>query len=87
MDSLEAMIRRVPERAQEVRRLFWHDPEFRAVCEDHRDAALGLAQAQRRAPASDRRRKDFEELIGDLVAEALEMLDRERSKAVPPRQP
>jgi hypothetical protein len=76
---MEALIRSLPDRADQIRRLFWHDPEFRAVCEDYRDALAAAAKFELTCPANPGRAEEYRQLAADLLAEAVKMLEKARS--------
>ena len=75
MDALEALISQLPESAERIRRRFWRDPEFRTVCEDHRDAqeALRRLEAAAAAPTAPEI-EEYRTLVRELLAEAIERL-------------
>ena len=76
VDAIEALVRSLPARADQIRRLFWRDPEFRTVCEDHRDALAVLARLERTAPADPRQVEEYRALAAELLAEAAALLTK-----------
>jgi hypothetical protein len=79
MDALEALVRSLPESAERIRRRYWRDPEFRTVCEDHRDALKALARLQGLPSPDAGRVEEYRQLAAELLAEAREMLRREQT--------
>ena len=79
MDPVRAMAYRLPEDAARIRRKFWCDPAFRAVCEDHRDALEAMARLAETAPAAADRIEEYRSLAQEFVAEAEAMLARENA--------
>jgi hypothetical protein len=78
LDSIEAVIRRLPGSAEQVRRLFWRDPVFRTVCADYRAAFDALARLEA-APGSDPRRvEEYRQIVAELLCEAATMLKGDR---------
>jgi hypothetical protein len=74
---MEAMIRSLPASAGRIRRRFWCDPEFRAVCEDYRNILEALARLEA-TPGSDVTwAEEYRQLAAELLAEAVEMLKGE----------
>ncbi len=82
MDSIEALVRHLPESADLVRHRFCCDVEFRALCEDYRDVVEILAKRERvRAPNSERTR-EYQQLAAQLLADAAAMLGESPEVAV-----
>jgi hypothetical protein len=71
----------LPEHAARIRRRFWRDPAFRAVCEDHRDALETMIRLEAMAPSAADRIEEYRFLAQELVAEAKSMLEREKNGA------
>jgi hypothetical protein len=71
----------LPEHAARIRRKFWRDPAFRAVCEDHRDALEAMARLEETAPLAADRIEEYRFLAQELVAEAKTMLEGEGPRA------
>ena len=74
MDALETLADRLPESRDRIRRRYWHDPTFRAVCDDHRDALEMLDRLEGTGPPIAPQAETYRELVGELFAEAVEML-------------
>jgi hypothetical protein len=82
VDPVRAMADSLPEEAAQIRRKFWRDPAFRAVCEDHRDALEAMARlAGTAAPSAADRIEEYRLLVQELVAEAKAMLASEGPRA------
>jgi hypothetical protein len=79
VDPVRALADSLPEDAARIRRKFWRDPAFRAVCEDHRDALEAMARlAETALPAGDRI-EEYRFLAQEFLAEAAGMLAREKA--------
>jgi hypothetical protein len=78
MDALEALARSLPESAEQIRRRFWCDAEFRAVCADYRDAAAALAGLEQGHDGDSARTEEYRQLAAEMLAEATAMLKGER---------
>ena len=74
MDSIEALVRCLPESADLIRHRFWRDPEFRTVCDDYRDVVEILAKRERIGATDTERTEEYRQLAAELLAEATEML-------------
>ena len=79
MDAIEAVCRSLPGSADQIRRRFWRDPEFRAVCEDYRDVLQALAKLDPSQDGNARFAEEYRQLAAELLAEAAAMLKGERS--------
>ena len=75
---MEALIRSLPAEAERIRRRYWRDPEFRTVCTDYGDVLEALARFEGLPPPRDRYAEQYRELAAELLAEAIEMLRRDR---------
>jgi hypothetical protein len=75
MDSIEALVRSLPESADLIRRRFWRDAEFRTVCEDYRDAVEVLVRREQGGAADVERREEYRQLAAELLAEVTAMLN------------
>jgi len=75
--AAEALAVRLPNRAEQIRRRYWRDPAFRAVCDDLRVAEEALARLEREAPPVAERVQEYRELLTELLAEAVQMLAKE----------
>lgn len=71
MDAIETLIRRLPGKAERIRRQFWQDAEFRAVCQDYQDAMAAVARLEISDP---QRAEEYRQLAAELFAEAKQML-------------
>ena len=79
MDAIETVCGSLPASAEQIRRRFWRDPEFRTVCEDYRDALQMLARLDPRQPANVLRIEEYQQVAAELLAEARAMLDAEEA--------
>jgi hypothetical protein len=79
VDAIEALVRSLPGEAARIRRKFWRDPEFREVCEDHRDALEAASRFEAACPADPVQAEEYRELAAELLEEATEMLKGDRS--------
>jgi hypothetical protein len=70
VEAIDALLRSLPGEEEVIRRLFWRDPRFRAVCEDYRDVCDVLARLERAQPADPDRVAEYRELAAELLAEA-----------------
>ena len=74
MDAVEALAGSLPESRDRIRRRYWRDPAFRAVCDDHRDALGMLGRLEKARPPVPAQVERYRELANDLFAEAAGML-------------
>ncbi len=74
LDAVEALADRLPESRDRIRRRYWRDPVFRAVCDDHRDALEMLDRLEGTEPPTAAQAERYRELVSELFAEAVEML-------------
>jgi hypothetical protein len=74
VDAIEALTRSLPASGDRVRRRFWRDPEFRAVCEDYRDTLEALVRLEATQAGDAARAMEYRQLAAELLAEAAEML-------------
>ena len=74
LDAVEALADRLPESRDSIRRRYWRDPAFRAVCDDHRDALGMLGRLEKARPPVPAQVERYRELVDELVAEAAGML-------------
>ena len=79
MDPVRALIDSLPREAARIRRKFWHDPAFRAVCEDYRDVLETIHRLERAQPPDIERIEEYRSLARELLAEAIEMLASEKN--------
>ena len=73
MDAVEALADKLPESRDRIRRRYWRDPAFRAVCDDHRDALEMLGRLEGTRPPVTVQIEIYRELVSELFAEAAEM--------------
>ena len=74
LDAVEALADKLPESRDRIRRRYWRDPAFRAVCDDHRDALGMLDRLGKARPPVPAQVERYRELVDDLFAEAAGML-------------
>ena len=74
LDAVEALADKLPESRDRIRRRYWRDPAFRAVCDDHRDAREMLDRLEKARPPVPAQVERYRELVDDLFAEAAGML-------------
>jgi hypothetical protein len=74
LDAVEALADRLPESRDRIRRRYWRDPEFRVVCDDHRDALEMLDRLEGTGPPVPAQVEPYRELVDELFEEAVEML-------------
>ena len=74
LDAVEALADKLPESRDRIRRRYWRDPAFRAVCDDHRDALGMLDRLEKAKPPVPAQVELYRELVNDLFAEAAGML-------------
>jgi hypothetical protein len=79
LDAIEAVCGSLHASADQIRRRFWRDPEFRTVCEDYRDALQTLAKLDPSQSADAERAEEYRQLAAELLAEAAAMLKGDRS--------
>ncbi len=76
MDALQTVIDTLPEQGGPIRRLYWQDVRFRAVCEDYRETLGVLDRLERMTPPPAARLGEYRALAAEFLAEAREMLVR-----------
>jgi hypothetical protein len=74
LDTVEVLADRLSEIPNRLRRRYWRDPVFRAVCNDHYDALEMLNRLEKTRPPVPVQVERYRELVNELVAEAAEML-------------
>jgi hypothetical protein len=79
VDPVRALIDSLPEEEARIRRKFWRDPAFRAVCEDHRDALQAIGQLEKQTQPTTERIEEYRALARELLAEAVDMLGSEKA--------
>ena len=72
--SLELLVRRFPSHALAIRRLYIHDPEFRAVCGDCSEVQRALEYWQGSDEAAPERVAEYRRMLEELEDEALAMV-------------
>ena len=75
---MEALACQLPAEVDRIRGLFWRDLEFRAVCEDYRDALSALARLEAEPGADAGRIEEYRQLAAELLAEAGVIIRRAR---------
>ena len=70
----EALVRRFPDHARNIRRLEADDANFRAICEDYADALRALARWQGAGESARHRIEEYRQIVTELEDEALEAL-------------
>ena len=71
----DALARRLPQHAATIRRLQGRDPNFRAICDDYGEALHALAYWQRAASSSPQKVREYRQVMAELEAEALAILE------------
>jgi hypothetical protein len=79
MKAQEALIHDLPGDAERARRQYWRDPDFRTICRDYRDALRAAAAFEALWPPELGRSEQYRRLAAELLAEATEILARERT--------
>jgi hypothetical protein len=74
LDAVEVLADRLSENPNRLRRRYWRDPVFRAVCNDHCDALGMLNRLEKARPPVPAQVERYRELVSELIAEAAEML-------------
>jgi len=74
LDAVEALADKLPGSRDRIRRRYWRDPAFRAVCDDHRDAREMLDRLEKARPPAPAQVERYRELVDELLAEAAGML-------------
>jgi hypothetical protein len=72
--EIETLARRFPQHASKIRRLRAHDPDFRSICDDYDDARRALKHWQAAGQAAPERVAEYREILTELEAEALAIL-------------
>jgi hypothetical protein len=78
-DEIEALARRFPEHASKIRRLQGRDPDFRSICDDYDDAQRALKYWEAAGQAAPERVAEYREMLAELEAEALAILEAAES--------
>jgi uncharacterized protein YdcH (DUF465 family) len=69
-----SLARRFPQHAAKIRRLRARDPDFRSICDDYDDARRALKHWQAAGQAAPERVAEYREILTELEAEALAIL-------------
>lgn len=72
-DAIEALVRRFPDHARDVRRLHAEDANFRSICEDYVEGLRALAYWQS-PDRSSQKAEEYRRLVEELEDEALAVL-------------
>ena len=81
MLKVVVVVNRFPERELEIHRLSARDPAFKTACEDYSDALAAFRHWQAKGPAGSERAKEYREIVGELEAEILDLLDKSKRSA------
>jgi hypothetical protein len=76
VNPIDALVRKLPNRAEAIVRIYWRDPVFRTVCEDLRDASEVLERLEGAKSPDTARIREYRDLVAELLAEATGMLPR-----------
>jgi hypothetical protein len=74
-NGIEALARRFPQHASKIRRLQARNPNFRSICDDYDDAQRALKHWEAAGQAAPERVVEYREIVAELEAEALEILE------------
>ena len=72
--EIETLARRFPQHASKIRRLQARDPDFRSICDDYDDAWRALKHWQAAGQAAPERVAEYRQMLTELEAEALAIL-------------
>ena len=85
MEDIRSIVGRLPQRELDIRRRWLCDEDFRSVCMDYEDATSGLRYWQtREAEEKDLMVREYAELMAELEAEILALLDRPPQTSIAP---
>jgi hypothetical protein len=79
-DEVEALAGRFPEHAATIRRLYARDPNFHSICDDLADVRRAVAHWQTTAASSPRMVEEYRQMVKELEAEALAILQAFENK-------
>ena len=79
-DEIEALARRFPQHASTIRRLQVRDPCFRSICDDYGEAQRALEYWEAAGQAAPERIAEYGQMLQELEAEALAILEAFESK-------
>jgi uncharacterized protein YdcH (DUF465 family) len=74
-DEIESLARRFPQHASTIHRLRARDPSFRSICDDHAEAQRALKHWEAAGQAAPERVAEYREIMKELEAEALAILE------------
>ena len=74
-DEVETLACRFPQHASTIRRLQARDPSFHSICDDYDDAQRALKHWQAAGQAAPERVAEYRQILQELEAEALAILD------------
>jgi hypothetical protein len=73
-DEIETLAGRFPQHASAIRRLQARDPNFRSICDDYVEAQRALKHWQAAGQAARGRAAEYRQILEELEAEALAVL-------------
>jgi hypothetical protein len=76
VSKIAGLVNRFPDRELAIRRLYACDADFRAVCDDYEEALRALRHWQ--ATGDEAKTEDYRQLVDDLGAEVLAIVDGPR---------
>jgi hypothetical protein len=74
-NAIETLAGRFPRHASTIRRLQARDPSFRSICDDYGLALRALEHWQATASSSPHKIEEYREIVMELEAEALAILE------------
>jgi hypothetical protein len=75
MARISTLVDRFPEYELAIHRLWTRDGEFRAICGDYEDAVAALRHWEDVEPPPGERAQEYRQLVSELEAEILQMVD------------
>lgn len=77
VEDIRSIVARLPQRELDIRRRWSRDAQFRCACSDYQEAVRALRYWQHKeAEGGGRMVKEYSELLDELEAEILTLLDR-----------
>ena len=77
VEDIRSIVARLPQRELDIRRRWSRDAQFRSACKDYAEAARALRYWQHKeAEGGGRMVEEYNELVDELEAEILMLLDR-----------
>jgi hypothetical protein len=73
-EEIESLARRFPQYQATIRRLCACDPNFRSICDDHRDVKRALEHWEAASPEAPGMVADYRQILAELEAEAFEIV-------------